>query len=432
MWGVTLMFFGYVAFQQVTSDDIKVECNKFDDDDNQLWSNTTPSYLLDLKVTLITEGENYKLNLSWSINIDASIQYLKGTMIILEQELPYLCKYNPELSKAALTGSKQRWFHYLINANYGHNFIMVENVPYHRMGEGTKNCIIYVPRRNPQSQTKVTPTPEYIPTVGTTTSPLRPEYITVGIFGGLACVMILSSCYMIYKNCSANIAKSFGFKTLPTSSVVPVPVLLVYSADNSAFQQAVVALAEFLQWHGGCSVAVDMWQQGKIAELGPMRWLAKQVRAADRVLIVCPQPTLQPRSSPPSHTRLESSIPAAAHDLYPLILNMVGSHAKKANELAKFWVVQLGEQQDKRTHNLPLELRACKTFCLMKNLNKLCRSLHSQRQDKKKISDLFFRPGISYNEQSTVKLKKAVEMLIRHQPSISSEMEPVQCVANSI
>lgn len=71
--------------------------------------------------------------------------------------------------------------------------------------------------------------------------------------------------------------------------MIPVPVLMVYPAENSAFQRGVVALAEFLQWHGGCSVAVDMWQQGKIAELGPMRWLAEQAKAADRVLIVCPQ-----------------------------------------------------------------------------------------------------------------------------------------------
>lgn len=96
------------------------------------------------------------------------------------------------------------------------------------------------------------------------------------------------------KNYGANIVKSLGFKSLPTSHV---PVLIVYSAENSVFQQAVVALAEFLQWHGGCSVAVDMWQQQKIAELGPMRWLVEQVKVADRVLIVCPQVAIVSRSS---------------------------------------------------------------------------------------------------------------------------------------
>lgn len=97
------------------------------------------------------------------------------------------------------------------------------------------------------------------------------------------------SSYSPDKCCGANIATSFGFKRLPQSPVVPVPVLVVYPAENSAFQQAVVALSEFLQWHGGCRVAVDIWQQGKIAELGPMRWLAEQVKSSDQVLIVCPQ-----------------------------------------------------------------------------------------------------------------------------------------------
>lgn len=87
------------------------------------------------------------------------------------------------------------------------------------------------------------------------------------------------------KSCRAKAAISNGFKSLSSPMV---PVLMVYSTGSSAFHNAVVALAEFLQLHGGCSVAVDMWQQGKIAELGPMRWLAEQVEAADRVLIVCP------------------------------------------------------------------------------------------------------------------------------------------------
>lgn len=104
--------------------------------------------------------------------------------------------------------------------------------------------------------------------------------------GGRYNYTLLLFSYSPDKNCGANFATSFGFKMLPTS---PVPVLMVYPAENLAFQRAVVALAEFLQWHGCCSVTVDMWQQGKIAELGLMRWLAEQTMAADRVLIVCPQ-----------------------------------------------------------------------------------------------------------------------------------------------
>lgn len=91
------------------------------------------------------------------------------------------------------------------------------------------------------------------------------------------------------KTFKENLSRSLGFKPSYVSPIVPIPVLMVYPAENAVFQQGVVALAEFLQWHGGCNVAVDMWQQGKIAKLGPMRWLAEQVKASDVVLIVRPE-----------------------------------------------------------------------------------------------------------------------------------------------
>lgn len=210
---------------------------------------------------------------------------------------------------------------------------------------------------------------------------------------------------------------------MATSPAVPVPVLVVYLAENSAFQSAVVALADFLQQHGSCSVAIDIWQQGNIAKLGPMCWLAGQVKAAERVLIVCPQPGL----SPPALDFPGPSIPAAAHDLYSLILNMVASHAKNSTELAKYWVVELGEQRDKKSGNLALELRSCKRFCLMKDLNKLFRSLHAQRQDEVKLSGVFFRPRITFDEKKTGTLRTAVQKLSGHQPKTVRETEQSQC-----
>lgn len=96
--------------------------------------------------------------------------------------------------------------------------------------------------------------------------------------------------------------------------------------------------------------------------------------------------------------------------------------------MAKFWVVQLDKQQDKRDCNLAHELRACKTFCLMKDFNKLCRRLHTQKQGNKKISDMIFGPGIAHSEKSSVKLREAVEMLGRHQASIFRGVEPLKSV----
>lgn len=109
---------------------------------------------------------------------------------------------------------------------------------------------------------------------------------------------------------------------------------------------------------------------------------------------------------------------------------MVASQAKSASDLAKFLVVQLGEQREKKASNLAPELRACKTFCLMKDLNKLCKSLHTQ--DDKKISDLIFRPGIGYSEKCTMKLREAVEKLGGHQPSLFREVDPLKSVVSVV
>ncbi|KAM6924568.1 interleukin-17 receptor B [Xenentodon cancila] len=241
--------------------------------------------------------------------------------------------------------------------------------------------------------------------------------ITLGI---LAILMILSSCYFIYKKCGASNATFLGFTELPLLSKDPVPVLVVYPAENLKFQQAVVALAEFLQRHGGCNVAIDMWQQERIAELGPMRWLAEQADAAHCVLIVSAlveTSSSLPCPSSPDQSLPELSIPAAAHDLYLLTLNMVASHAKSANKLAKFRVVQLNER-DGPVCALPPELRVCKNFWLMKDLNKLCKTIHTQRQGEKKISGLMFTSGGYYGKKSTLKLREAVERQRRQHPSI--------------
>ncbi|XP_070765890.1 uncharacterized protein [Enoplosus armatus] len=434
MWGVALILFSCVAVQ-VASHEIKVECREFYDFPPT--GSFPPSVLADLKVSLV-RGTTM-LNVSWAIHMDASIGHLTGTRFV--GEAVYHCEYDPPLVKTD-HGPKQKWFHYLVEGSYGFNNIQVANLPLPLPGgeSAYKITNITIPR---PKQSTVEPRTPPAPKVEITTTTLGlvstgDVYfirIAVGIFGGVASMLILSSCYIIYKRCGSTFSTSLGFKRLPTSPLAPVPVLVVYPAENSAFQRAVVALAEFLQWHGGCSVALDMWQQGKIAGLGPMRWLAEKANAADRVLIVCPQaeiPSSQPSHSPPNHNSPEPSIPAAAHDLYPLILNMVASHAKTASDLAKFWVVQLGKQQDKRPNNLALELGACKTFCLMKDLNRLCRSLHTQRQDGKKTSDQIFRPGIAHSEKSTVKLREAVEKLGGDQPSIFRQMEPLKSVVTTI
>uniref|UniRef100_A0A667XB98 SEFIR domain-containing protein n=1 Tax=Myripristis murdjan TaxID=586833 RepID=A0A667XB98_9TELE len=328
--------------------------------------NATPAVLKDLKVELVTVGGSNMMNISWAVDVDGRRDTFSHV-----------------------------WFHYLVPAFSGINFIQAANLPLPPSGSGLSYKYV--------SLTVPEPYCEFIFLFQLFTS--------------------ISLTYPADKSWGTSLATLLGFSELPTSLGVPVSVLLVYPAETPAFQRAVVALAEFLQWHGGCSVAVDMWQQGKIAELGPLRWLAEQAKAAERVIIVSPQSSHCPPSlSIPGH-----SIPAAAHDLYPLVLNMVASHVRSPSELAKFWAVQLGEQG---SGSLAVELRACKRFCLMKDLNKLCRSLHTKRQDSKRTPGLKLRPALTYSVKSTLTLRDAVWQLSRQQASgvTATETDPLKTV----
>ncbi|KAK7883927.1 hypothetical protein WMY93_027050 [Mugilogobius chulae] len=220
--------------------------------------------------------------------------------------------------------------------------------------------------------------------------------------GLIVCVTLLLCGGVLYKICHSGFPSDY-LKMRPALSGPALPVLLVYPGQSALFQRAVGALADFLQQNGGCNVTIDMWQQGSVAKLGPMRWLLEQVEAVHRVIIVAPQPS--PRRPHP-----RSRHPAAAQDLYALALNLVASQAKKSEDLAKFWVVRF----DKNTA-LTSELKACRTFSLMNDLNKLCRCLHNHKQDgKMKIANLVLRGNYS-GGASAEKLQAAVQALNQKQ-----------------
>ncbi|KAL3974224.1 glycine receptor alpha-2 [Sarotherodon galilaeus] len=426
MWRVTL-FFLFCVPAKVTSHNIEVKCEEYHGFPPG-HETLVPSVVAGLNLNTVSVGERVMLNISWAINIDASTKYLRATRIITQRQ-DYHCKYNPPLANASLDHLGQIWFHYAVNPSYGQNVIQVANLPLPPPVEGNLVYLmksIYIPK--PPKKT-VTPTSPHVTTVkvttGLTTPAPRVKHAAIIFTGGVVSLIILSSFCIIYKNRNVKAGKLLDYQNIP---VVPPHVLLVYPAVNSAFQRAVVALAEFLQLHGGCKVAIDIWQQEKIAQKGPMRWLAEEAKSANQVLIVSPQPS----HCPPDPSMSESSIPAAAHDLYPLILNMVASNAKNPSELSKFWVVQLGEQKDKSSCMLPLELRVCKTFCLMKDLKKLCKGLHTCKQIDKKIINLICKRGVSYSENSTLTLRESVETLRGHQVNISKEVQPLNSVITTI
>ncbi|RVE70323.1 hypothetical protein OJAV_G00063190 [Oryzias javanicus] len=397
MW----LFLYFICFAvQETSAKINVTCEPYDEFSPR--SDSPASKVSAVKVMPVEDQDHYALNISWAINIDGSINKLQGTMIeTTSRELR--CSYSPSINETDLSGLEQIWFYYVLYVTHGWEAITVYNFPLPRLGHGLyETASIWVSQKAVRTTPLVT-TASLTSVPSTERTEPEPKRIYIIILGIAAALVLLSSCFVISHICKPNIARRFDFKRLSPPPRVPVPVLIVYPAENSAFQLVIVELAEFLQCHG-CKVAIDMWQQEKIAEQGPMRWLAEQVTAADCVLIVSPQAkntSSQLSLSNPQNNLPTISIPVAAHNLYPLILNMVASQAKNASELSKFWVLHLDK---KRSNDLPLELRTCKAFCLMKDLNKLCKSW-----------------GVHYSENRTMKLRQAVERNGGKQQSSSKE-----------
>lgn len=108
---------------------------------------------------------------------------------------------------------------------------------------------------------------------------------------------------------------------------------------------------------------------------------------------------------------------------------MVGSHAKSKNDLAKFWVVQLGEQQDRGLCDLEPEFRACKLFCLMKDLLKMCRSLQIHRKESQRTSHLKFGLRVKKN---ALKLRESVENIDKRQMGTFGDSGTLKSVITGI
>ncbi|CAG6021201.1 unnamed protein product, partial [Menidia menidia] len=391
--------------------------------DFPLTSDTPPSSVAALNVDLVRVGSKDMLNISWAINIDASIHNLAGTWLEVSMEPSRICEYSPSFASFAKANAievEQMWFSTLIKVTHGIYMIEVQNLPLPPAESDTTPTVIEIdvsPRSEVENMTVPAPSVESMP---------DRFYSVEGVLDPAPSVESMTDPVPSDKICMHFAASTLCYGKLPESSTAPVPVLVVYPAENAAFQRAVMALAEILQLHGGCTVAIDMWQRERIAELGPMRWLAEQAKAAKTVIIMSPQTerSSQLRRPLPSHSIPDASVPAATHDLYPLVLNMVASHAKNSSQLAKFLVVHLSLQKDRSS--LPLELRSCKTFCLMKDLKKLCKSLYVHKQEEKKILNFMFRPVFPLNEDATVKLNEAIGQLQADEPGVPKEMQPLK------
>ncbi|XP_067096662.1 uncharacterized protein [Osmerus mordax] len=369
----------------------------------------------------------WTLNISWAISIDNSIQYLTGTHLTIEFGSMYKldCRYHPRLHTVALRNdTQQAWFHHLqtdCNLKLGNAIdVTAYNLPippHTNRRMDYKNYVeSQIPDHLPDEQQSrfvtlgevslSTPVVSVMPSSETAELESLSAGSLLVILGSGAGLLALV-CFILYKVYRKT--SHYSSLPLPYTPQAPVSVLVIYPPENSVFQNAVVSLAEFLLG-SGCRVDIDLWQRGLLAEMGPMRWLAQQANKADRVLVVCPPYNHNPAPcAPPSRLGHLANVPtAAAYDLFPLVLNMLASQALCPDQIDKFWVLHLGKAPESR--DVPVELRGCRKFCLMKDVEKLCRQLHRQQGAMGRFTTGLGRPGADLAHRKN-KLSDAVRYL---------------------
>uniref|UniRef100_A0A8C4TJ65 Interleukin 17 receptor B n=1 Tax=Erpetoichthys calabaricus TaxID=27687 RepID=A0A8C4TJ65_ERPCA len=151
----------------------------------------------------------------------------------------------------------------------------------------------------------------------------------------------------------------------------PTKVLVIYSLETDTFQRAAVAFAELLQLHYHCIVFLDMWQKQKIAEMGPVQWLAAQKANAHFVIFLCPQAAGRGWNS--GNDMIDETCTSSLADMFLLALNLFSADLKDSQNLNKYKVVHFDITAPYQS--VATVLRACKSYCLLKELGRLCKDL---------------------------------------------------------
>ncbi|XP_066500583.1 interleukin-17 receptor B isoform X2 [Hoplias malabaricus] len=510
-------------------------CTKREDIEPEEWSKvypSNPSSLNDLRFKLNLQNglASSSLNISWSINIDSSIQFITGTWIELfrrshskSDNVKYRCDYQPSFTSNAgnYSGLEQLWFHFQsTDTNIepsGVYTIFAYNLPTPSSNSGRKslhktveapgcddeqmkshkaclykdtiitavseedNKVLVTIESSPDSEeydiilqreyekldrliVKTDGKPEvfketlnYSGTCEKLQIWVKPKYkfcgdvckrvkydincikkqelstkqvfteqelntlkpdntnllLSIGCAGVIVVLLMLICFYQLWKR---RTRCCFSKSELTSISPGPVGVLVVYPAVNSVFQKVVMALADFLQSHKGLNVVIDMWQRGTLAEQGPLRWFNSQADQADKVLFIlppqhtdtgistdtdCHKPSVMPDI--PNYT-----VPASANELFSLALNLAASSVHDPQRNHKFWVVQLGQEKERRV--VPMELRGCKSLSLPRDLDRLHHKLASRQEECSRLS---YPKWLFHYRETSKKVREALVQLDR-------------------
>ncbi|XP_062397669.1 interleukin-17 receptor B isoform X6 [Sardina pilchardus] len=464
-----------------SSSQINVTCGPEVPDEAYDEYDSHPSILHDLRVAIISTDEGPMLNISWAVKVDASINTLIGLQLDVSAEETFYCQYNPSFKSVSIRDADVLWFSYTVQAEPDDHYVIVaHNSPEPPIGSETlitRQASISTPgcdniimmshptcsrfkgtTRQPKpsesifldstdsaivvsssSQINVTCGSEGCDNIimmshptcrrfkGTTRQPSDVVTLTEppeeSGASWIVSLVMLAMLLAFAIGVGLYVAHS-GSLSKVTPEVVPVSVLMVYPAVDGVFQRAVLALADFLQSGGACSVAIDVWQRGRLAELGTLRWLHTVAESANRVLVVLPGHATHLDESMGkllTPSQVEHTVPASAYELYPLALKMLSQ--------SKLWVVRLGKTAARSS--VPVELRGCRSFALLEDLQKL---LHGLCAGRTPVGAPWLRSwwggGRRWQDSDTAldKLKEVVQQLEQWAQSKSCKGEALQIV----
>ncbi|KAK6473887.1 interleukin-17 receptor B-like isoform X1 [Huso huso] len=218
-------------------------------------------------------------------------------------------------------------------------------------------------------------------------------------------ILLVVSIYAMWK--SGKTRRCLADSASNNCSGSPATILIIYSLESRIFQKAVVAFAEFLQLHCQCKVIIDIWQTQKIAEMGQVQWLATQKETADKIVVICSNSANSKWNSTSNPTAEDYTVSTALEDMYSLTLNMFSSDLKCPAALNKYMVVYFDEISTGK--NIPPAFSFCKSYSLMKEIGKICKSMHGAPDHRfSQDTDTLLCSKFPCNKESTQQLRNAI------------------------
>ncbi|XP_061474217.1 interleukin-17 receptor B isoform X3 [Rhineura floridana] len=163
----------------------------------------------------------------------------------------------------------------------------------------------------------------------------------------------------------------------PPMQHLPATILVVYSQEV-CFQHTVLIFAEFLHECCQSDVIIDVWQKRRIAEMGPVMWLATQKQIADKIVFLIPS-----RTNPACNSACKRTVESqngSSECMFTLAFNLFCSDWNNQSSLQKYMVVSFSETNS--TKSLPSPLNICPTYFLMKDIDSFCRDLYLLQSPK--------------------------------------------------